>query len=337
MSSEPTESDPGARSSAPRLPSLRVCAVLAAGMLAIGVAVGAAIGPAPEPSLAGAARVSALLPALVSATRAPAPVSASPAPVQPPAGAPAPTPTSAAANAPASSAGGASGRTPLGLGRLGGGRRSSKAKGKNAPSTAPAHQPKEGGGQAGGKDTPKALPALTSVWLIELSGSSFQAALEKPSAAPFITGQLLPKGTLETKWSSVDASALASETALLTGVAPQTLDQIVEPPCPEGAAGAQCAPETPGALSTADTFLSQVLPQILSSAAYKEHGLIVISFGNVGSASASGLPEGAASATLSTQPLAGVLVLSPSVGAGSRSADAFDPTSPRQSLEGLLR
>ena len=49
--------------------------------------------------------------------------------------------------------------------------------------------------------------------------------------------------------------------ALLAGEpTPQTLDSIVQPPCPEGAAGAACAPETAGALTAADEFLKATVP-----------------------------------------------------------------------------
>jgi hypothetical protein len=139
-----------------------------------------------------------------------------------------------------------------------------------------------------------------------------------------------------TGWSGVEGSAFASEASLLAGTPPQTLDTIVQPPCPEGAAGAQCAPETPGALSAADAFLQQTVPTITSLAAYRERGLIVITFGSVGSASASGLPAGAATATLSTTAPSGVLLLSPFARAGARPSTSFNPASPKQSLETLL-
>ncbi|HTR88963.1 MAG TPA: hypothetical protein VMG62_02500, partial [Solirubrobacteraceae bacterium] len=48
-----------------RLPSLRVTAGLAAGMLALGVGIGAAIGPAPDASFAGS-EVSKLIPTLAA-------------------------------------------------------------------------------------------------------------------------------------------------------------------------------------------------------------------------------------------------------------------------------
>jgi len=180
------------------------------------------------------------------------------------------------------------------------------------------------------------------VWLITLSGATFAQVLAQPAAAPYIDSQLVPAGTLLSSWSSLDGSSFASEAGLLGGEHPQTLDSIVQPPCPasspegEGAAGASCAAQTPGALSAADEFLKTTLSTITSSAAYRTHGLIVISFATIHNAMASGLPAGASTATLSTEQPAGVLLLSPFARAGARATSTFNPTSPKQSLSGLL-
>jgi hypothetical protein len=174
------------------------------------------------------------------------------------------------------------------------------------------------------------------VWLITLSGGTFAQALAQAATAAYIDSQLVPAGTLLSGWSSLDGSALASEAGLLSGVPPQTLDSIVQPPCPEGAAGAPCAPETAGALTAADEFLKATLPAITASAAYREHGLVVITFGSVGNATASSLPAGSSTATLSSEPPVGVLLLSPFAHAGARPTTPFNPTSPKQSLSGLL-
>ncbi len=61
------------------------------------------------------------------------------------------------------------------------------------------------------------------------------------AAAPYIDTQALPAGTLLSGWSALDGSAFANEAALLAGSSPQLVDTIVQPPCPEGAAGAACA------------------------------------------------------------------------------------------------
>jgi hypothetical protein len=319
----PPPAIPGPRP--PRLPSTRVAAALAGGMLALGVVVGAAIGPTPETSLAGE-RIPLLLPAIAALAGGGGAHTTSTdtaAAVQPPAVTPQPTPAASSANA---GAGASSAAT-------------------NAPKTAPsaattpapkpsaAKQPASSPEKTATKTT---LPPVTSVWLITLSGATFTQALAQTTAAPYIDTQLVSAGTLLTGWSSLDASAFASAGALLSGEPPQTLDSIVQPPCPEGAAGAACAPESAGALTAADEFLKATLPAITASAAYREHGLVVITFGSVGNATASSLPVGSATATLSSEPPVGVLLLSPFARAGARPSSAFNPTSPKQSLTGLL-
>jgi hypothetical protein len=311
--------------SAPRLPSTRVAAVLAAGMLALGVAVGAAIGPTPETSLAGE-RIPLLLPAIAAIAGgggAHTTGTSTAAAVQPPSVTPQPTPAASSPNADAGASSAAT-KTP-----------------KTAPSAAATPAPAPSAAKTPTKSTPKSatqatLPPVTSVWLITLSGGTFAQALAQPAATPYIDSQLVPAGTLLSGWSSLDASAFASETGLLGGEPPQTLDSIVQPPCPEGAAGAVCAPETAGALTAADEFLKATLPAITASAAYRAHGLIVITFGSVGNATASSLPAGASTTTLSSEPPVGVLLLSPFARAGARPTTAFNPTSPKQSLSGLL-
>jgi hypothetical protein len=310
----------------PRLPSTRVAAALAAGMLALGVAVGAAIGPAPETSLAGE-RIPLLLPAIAALAGGGAHTpSTSTAAVQPPPVTPQPTPAASSAS------------TAAGTGAASAATKTSKT----TPGAAATPAPAPSAAKAPTKSTtPKSgaqatLPPVTSVWLITLSGSNFAQALAQTAAAPYIDSQLVPAGTLLGGWSSLQGSAFASEAGLLSGVPPQTLDSIVQPPCPEGAAGATCAPESAGALTAADEFLKATLPAITTSAAYREHGLVVITFGSVGNAAASSLPAGAATATLSSEPPVGVLLLSPFARAGARPTTPFNPTSPKQSLAGLL-
>jgi hypothetical protein len=147
----------------------------------------------------------------------------------------------------------------------------------------------------------------------------------------------VPTGTLLSGWSAIEGSAFANDTPLVAGAPPQLLDTIVQPPCPEGAAGAQCAPDTPGALTAADEFLKATLPTITATAPYRENGLIVVTFASIASAAATGLPTGAATATLTSQPPAGVLLISPFAKAGVKSSAAFEPTSPKQSVAKLLR
>jgi hypothetical protein len=303
-------------------PTPRVTAALAAVMLAIGVAVGAAIGPAPSTSFAGSSGLP--LPVLLrmlgvgAAARQSTTGTAS---VQPPPVAETATPaparrrrrhikvaaTQEAANTTAPS---------------------SETTAEATPSPAPT--------STGAPKTSK-LPPVSKVWLIELSGSSFGEAAAQPAAAPYIDTQAVHQGTLLSGWSALDASAFANDAALLASSSPQLLDTIVQPPCPEGAAVAQCAPDTPGELKAADEFLEQVLPTITAAAPYRENGLIVVTFATVASATATGLPAGAGTATLTSQPPAGALLISPFVTAGARSSIAFAPQSPAHSLEKLLR
>jgi hypothetical protein len=309
---------------APHLPSPRVTAALAAGMLAIGVAIGAAIGPTPETSLAGE-RVPLLLQSIaaVAAGGAHTSTGTSATTVQPPPVTPQATPAVTSAGAGESSA-----ATP----------QPSKPEASPSATVSPASTPKTPTRTTDEGKTKRlaTLPPVTSVWLITLSGASFAQALAQSTAAPYIDSQLVPAGTLLSGWSSLAGSSFANEAGLLGGEPPQTLDSIVQPPCPEGVADTQCAPETAGALSAADEFLKATVPTITSSAAYRAHGLIVITFATIGNATSSSLPAGASTATLSSEAPTGVLLLSPFARAGTRPTKAFNPTSPKQSLSGLL-
>ncbi|MGO9488544.1 MAG: hypothetical protein ACLQBB_05905 [Solirubrobacteraceae bacterium] len=319
---EPTDNSPAEQPRPPgrvRLPSLRWTAALAGVMLAIGLGLGAAIGPAPETSLAGglpglAQRLPVLLASILARSHhAAAPAATTATTTEPPPVTPQPTPAAGATT-------------------------------QAAPASAPSTTTKS---EEGAAETPKSanpstkkLPAVTNVWMIALSGTSFEQALAQPAAAPYIDSQLLPAATLLSGWSALDGSAFASDAALAeppaAGATPPQLHSIVQPPCPEGAAGAGCATETPGQLTTADDFLKATLATITATSTYKEHGLVVITFATVGIPTQSELPAGSSTAQLSYQPPAGVALLSPFVAAGKRSTVAFNPTSPRQSLEKLL-
>ncbi|HME04217.1 MAG TPA: hypothetical protein VKG38_14445 [Solirubrobacteraceae bacterium] len=315
-----------------RLPSKRVAAALSAAMLALGVGVGAAIGPSPESSFAGGAsdlisRLPLLIASLANRSQEAGGASAT---------APAHAPVAEAATAEPRRRRRRRHRRALGTG---------SAASTTPAATAPAAS---GEGSTEGSTTPAGnggsgaskLPPVTSVWLIELAGGTFTQASAQPSAAPFIDTQLLPTSTLLSGWSALEGSALASEAPLAVSTAsgspPPLLHSIVQPACPEGAAGAACAPETPGQLTAADEFLKATLAQITSTLAYREHGLVVVTFTTVGIASQGGLPTGASTATLTSQPPAGVAVLSPFARTGLRSSATFDPTSPVKSLEALL-
>jgi hypothetical protein len=309
-------------------PSPRVTAALAAAMLAIGVAVGAAIGPAPSPSFAGASGLP--LPLLLRSLGVDGGASAHPGVTAGTSGVQAPV---AQATTP----------SPVRHRR----RRKNVAAAQEpastttSPAAAPESSPPSSSAPAG-KPRSGTLAPVTKVWLIELSGAGFSEAAANPSAASYIDTQAIGQGALLSGWSALDGSAFASEAALLASSPPladpgrSVLDTIVQPPCPEGAGAAQCAADTPGGLTAADQFLQQTLPTITTTAAYRENGLIVVTFATVASATATGLPSGATTATLTAQPPAGVLLISPFVTAGARPSEAFSATSPTQSLEKLL-
>jgi hypothetical protein len=310
-----------------RAPSARVTAGLAAAMLAIGVAVGAAIGPAPTPSQADPS-LPVLLSTLARAEAARAAAAAA-----------------AAAAQPATTAEAASTRRKHRHKR-----KRAAAEESSSASTAPATETETTTSTSTTpssttpSSTPKTstLPPVTHVWLIELAGTSFAAALAQPAAAPYIDTEAIAAGTLLSGWSGLDGGAFANETALLASTPPQLLDTIVQPPCPasspegEGAAGASCTSET-AELTAASEFLKATVPTITSSADFRESGLIVVTFASVGQATATGLPTGAATATLTAAPPAGALLISPFAKVGARSSATFSPTSPKQSLEKLLR
>jgi hypothetical protein len=311
-----------------RAPSARVTAALAAGMLVLGIAVGAAIGPAPSPSFAVGQLLPQLLPSLLRAREGATAAAVKPPPVTAQA-----TPTSEAE--PETHRKRRHRKHRAGTGEAAASETPTTTETTTTPSTT---TPK-----GSGKTKTTKLPPVSKVWLVELAGSSFTGAGEHTTAAPYLTGTAEPMGTLLSGWSGLEASTFASDAALIAGTAPQLLDTIVQPPCPasspegEGAAGASCAAGTPGALTAADEFLKATLPTLTASAAYRENGLVVVTFASIATASATGLPAGASTATLTSQPPAGALLISPFVAAGASSSATLDTTSPKQSLEKLLR
>ena len=224
-----------------RAPSARATAALAAAMLAVGVAVGAAIGPAPSPSQADPS-LPVLLQTLAQERRR--------------AGRRGSEPARRRCTAGGHRGSDAEAQTPPAA--------RSRAASEEATSARRARRPRKPGqtttssppSSTTPKSTPKAntLAPVTHVWLIELSGTSFEPASAKATAAPYIDTQAVPAGTLLGGWSGARRQRLRHEAALLAAAGPQLVDTIVQPPCPEGAAGTPCAPETPGALTAADEF-----------------------------------------------------------------------------------
>jgi hypothetical protein len=315
----------GARGGRTRLPSFRASAALAVAMLTVGVGVGAAIGPTPASSLAGSGNVVQKLPALIASIAARARAQAAQAPAQTASTATKPPAVKRQATPAATSTTPASTGTPTSA-------TTTPAAESETKSSTPT---KSSGGSTSN------VPPITSVWLIELAGGSFTEPLANAAAAPYINGQLVPKGTLLSGWSALSASAFASDAALVehkasVGGTPPVLHTIVQPPCPEGPTGATCLTGTPGALTAADQFLQATLASITATTTYSEHGLVVVTFATVADPTSVELPAGATSATLAATPPAGAVLLSPFAKPGARSTVDFNPTSPKQSLEKLL-
>ena len=299
-----------------RAPSPRMTAALAAAMLAVGVAVGAAIGPAPTASLAvDPSLLAQRLPLLLAQDGLGGRTSS--AAVQPPAVVSQATPRVKRRRAHRAAA-------------------SEQASASTPTSTSETPAPSSTTPTSKGKTKTVKLPPIANVWLIELSGSTFASALESPTGAPYINGQAAPVGTELSGWSALDAGAFANDIALLATGGPRILDTIAQPPCAEGAAAAPCAAGTPGALSAADEFLKTTLPTITATPAYRNGGLIVVTFGAVAAGAAGGLASGSSTFTATSQPPSGALLISPFVTAGASSSAAFNPTSPTQGLEKLL-
>ena len=302
-----------------RRPSLRVTAILATATLAVGAALGAAVGPSPTASFAGdtPALVAKLLSELAAARSHSSTTTTT---GQAPAEAPAQAPLSSSPTA------GSASSTPAASAET-------RAAGSRSPQPQ-AEAPSKAKSPARSK-----VPAVTNVWLIELSGPGYEELLTQKSAAPYITGQLIPTGTLLAGWSAIEGSALASEAALAAPSSaistPPIVHSIVQPPCPEGPAGESCSTPS-GALKAADEFAQATLPAITGAAAFHEHGLAVVTFATVGVASQQGLPAGASSATLTSQPPGGVLLISPFAKAGAHSSATYEVSTPVHTLEQLL-
>jgi hypothetical protein len=361
---------------APKLPSRRVGAILATAMLAVGIALGALIGPGPADSLGGSSRAAAIgrvlaLLALGSGTSSGGDLALSSGAANPPASTPRPTPpsTSEATVGSAASGGAAStSATPS---------HPSTSPSTNKMSPTSSTTPAAGGEEASEKTKTKPLPPIAAAWVIELPyGASLENALKQSAAAPYLDGQLKASGTMLSGYSSLAAAQLAGAATLLSGQVGASVTTVAPPPCGTSAAagttsGAASSPATetsassagqpaaacpsgePAGAQAADAFLQEVVPMIEASAAYREHGLIVITFGTgqqgassstsasapAGADTETTYPAGSITSTLTAAGApAGALLRSPFLShAGARSASAFNPLAPHESLEALFR
>lgn len=308
---------------APGVPSRRVLGALVAGALAIGVLAGASLAPAPPSSLAGGSTVVTRLLALLAAqAQEGAHASA------PPTSAPLATSAIATSARPAKPASRAS---------------SEASSASSSPTEAGENTSSESSTPAGsgkGEKKPVKLPPISHVWLIVLSGPGFADASAQPADYPYLAGQLLGQGTLLERYSAIEGYELAGDAALLTGAVGESVSTISEPGCQApassggptdtGTTGAAPCPGNTGAQTEADSFLQRVLTPILTSSAYAEHGLILITFGNASQ------EAGLSATTLAAQPPTGALLLSPALKADRHSSEAFNSLAPRESLEAIF-
>jgi hypothetical protein len=117
----------------------------------------------------------------------------------------------------------------------------------------------------------------------------------------------------------------ATETANYSYIAPT--------PCNAGAAG-QCPPGSVEGAAAADAFLAKWVPQILASPAYREDGLLVVTFGAANPV----VSEAPVPATApADDPLhVGTLLVSRFLSSGSTNATAYDPYSLLRTTEDLF-
>jgi Phosphoesterase family len=105
---------------------------------------------------------------------------------------------------------------------------------------------------------------------------------------------------------------------------------IAPTPCDAGAVG-QCASGAAEGGAAADAFLARWVPEILASPAYKEDGLLIVTFG------AANAVVGETTAPPSEDPLhAGALLVSRFLSAGSTAATTLDPYSLLRTTEDLF-
>jgi hypothetical protein len=214
--------------------SRRVAAALAAGVLAVGIVAGAALGPAPASSPADSSTlaqqaVAALVARASSGTQASPPTSASVSPTK------SETTKTSVASVPAHKA---KAKQPEASGEASAPPPSESSSSSEAPSGSPSSEgtsaegtPSKGSSESEktAAGTPIKLPPIKHVWLIALSNQSFASALAQSQTDPYLTKQLLPKGTLLSGYTLSASSALANGIALISG---QGVNLNTEQNCP---------------------------------------------------------------------------------------------------------
>ena len=132
------------------------------------------------------------------------------------------------------------------------------------------------------------LPPVTNVWLIELSGPTFDERPRPAGRRALHRRPADPHGHAAERLVGARGQRLRERgRAARPARRRSVLDSIVQPPCPEGAAGAQCVARHTGRADGGRRIPEGDPAQITGTAAYREHGLIVVTFASVGLASAS--------------------------------------------------
>ena len=211
----------------PRLPSRRSTAAIAGAVLLASIGIGATLPGGKADSLAADTKsplTAALLGALAE-QRAAAGQSSTATPAQ--SGSSEPASSAGQEATPGADTGSAGGSAPSA---------SQETKGQSSETPAEGSTGASGEGEAGtgssgngsgssGKGASTPVPAsllsqITHVWTIVLSGGSFSAAVSDQGSTPYLTKQLLPKGTLLSDYALVGASPAANDIALLSGQGP---------------------------------------------------------------------------------------------------------------------
>jgi hypothetical protein len=230
--------------------------VLAAGVLALGILAGVALGPGPASSPADSSTLAQrALAGLVAGTgggsRASTPSGPAPSPAPPTVSEATPTPRAASSAVPKAktasqaspteasgategssssepSKGSTEGTASEGASSEGGASQGKSSKG-SSPQSSSKPSKGSGEGESATPGTPIKLPPIKHVWLIALSGVSFSSTIAKSQTDPYLSKQLVSKGTLLSNYTLSAPSELANGIALLSG---QGMNLDSEQNCP---------------------------------------------------------------------------------------------------------
>ncbi len=132
--------------------------------------------------------------------------------------------------------------------------------------------------------------------------------------------------------NDVPLEQLPKDLGKATGTA--NYSYIAPTPCDSGATG-QCPPGSVEGAAAADAFLAKWVPQILASPAYKEDGLLVVTFGATNPATSEAAPAPATAPA--NDPLhVGTLLVSRFLSSGSTNATNYGPYSLLRTTEDLF-